>query len=321
LGIVLANDVSAKEWYRLLAEAATATFFQTPAWSAVIAETIPGMSEAHLGVREDGRLVGVLPLIRRRALFLSTLESTSFGTPGGPVVAAGAPPDVGRALLEGFRRVAGGSLVGHAQLVDRNSEVDPGELPGFVQKRETAQVLTLDASYEELQGRFRPSARNKVRKARKAGVEVRRAEGEDDFLTYYAILEECRRRWGSGRGPGPAFFAGLSRLSRDSVEMWLAVHEGRVIGGDLNFVQGGIVMNWGNVSTDAARSLAPNNLLHAWAIERASEAGHRLYDLGSSAGIEGVRAFKASFGAAEVGYRRFVRERGWYRALRAVARR
>lgn len=319
MGIVFTNDVSAEEWGRLVAESATATFFQTPAWSAVIAKTVPGMSEAHLGVREDGRLVGVLPLIRRRVALFSTVESMSFGTPGGPVVAAGAPPGVDGALLDGFRREARKSLVGHAQLVDRNSDVDPAELPGFVEVREAAQVLALDASYDELEGRFRPSARNKIRKARKAGVTVRRAEGEDDFLTYYSILEECRRRWGTSRGPGREFFVELSRLSADSVEMWLAVHEGSVIGGDLNFVEGGVVMNWGNVSTDAARSLAPSNLLHAWAIESASERGLRLYDLGSSAGIEGVRAFKASFGATEVQYRRFVLDRGWYRALRSVA--
>lgn len=315
----MTNDVSAEEWGRLVAESATATFFQTPAWSAVVAKTVPGMSEAHLGAREDGRLVGVLPVIRRRVALFSTVESMSFGTPGGPVVAAAAPPEVVGTLLDGFRRAAVGPLVGHAQLVDRNSDVDPAALRGFAEVRETAQVIPLDASYEELERRFRPSARNKVRKARKAGVSVRRAEGEDDFLRYHSILEECRRRWGSDRGPGPEFFVELSHLSADSVEMWLAVHDETVIGGDLNFVEGGVVMNWGNVSSDAARSLAPSNLLHAWAIERGSERGLRLYDLGSSAGIEGVRAFKASFGATETEYRRFVRDRGWYRALRAVA--
>ena len=118
------------------------------------------------------------------------------------------------------------------------------------------EISRLDADYEELRKRFKPSARNKIRKALKAGVGVRRAESEADFLLYYTVLEECSRDWEIRPRPGPAFFSALSKLDQDVVQMWLAVRDGHVLGGDLNFAMHGTVMNWGNVSTDAAKSRA-----------------------------------------------------------------
>ena len=46
--------------------------------------------------------------------------------------------------------------------------------------------------------------------------------------------------------------------------MWLAEHEGRMIAGDLNFVLHGTDHELGQrVARKRAKSLAPNNLLHA----------------------------------------------------------
>ena len=306
------------EWSRLVEQDEAATFFHTPEWADVLASTLPGFRQSHLAALEDGRLVGVMPVLERPRLGATTMESMAFGTFGGPVVAADAP-GAAEALLSEFADAARSSKVGLAQVVDRGGRVNDGDLPGFVREDDAVQVVRLDADYDQVFGRFHRSARNKIRKALKSGVSVRRAEGEDDFLAYMAVLEVCGREWNVKPAPGREFFSALSELSPDAVQMWLAVHDGDVIAGDLNFVSHGVVMNWGNVSTEAAKSLAPNDLLHGHAIEQGIADDHSLYDLGSSAGIEGVRSFKARFGTVDVPIARHVAEKAWYRAAKRLA--
>jgi CelD/BcsL family acetyltransferase involved in cellulose biosynthesis len=322
LDIATSAHLDTGEWRRLVEQDEAATFFHTPAWSELLTSTLPGFRSSQITAREQTQVVGVMPVLERAHAGATTIESMAFGTFGGPIVATGSPAGTGAALLSGFSEVARSVRVGLAVVVDRSGRVTPEQLPGFVHERGTVQVVRLDADYDELQRRFRPSARNKIRKARKAGVRVRRAVGEADFLEYHRVLEICSRDWKIRPRPGMEFFVAMSALDPESVQMWLATDEaGDVIAGDLNFVSHGTIMNWGNVSTDAAKSLAPNNLLHAKAIEQGVADGHSVYDLGSSGGLEGVRKFKSSFGTEDVAITRFVREKGWYRAAKRVARR
>ena len=316
LDIEVSDDINPQEWSRLVAEDEAATFFHTPEWSDVLTSTLPGFQSAHIAVREDGRLVSLMPVLCRPRLRATTLESMAFGTFGGPVLGAAAPADAAVAVLAEFAAAAASMRVGLAQVVDRSGRIRQSDLPDFRRNDDTLQVVPLEESYEQLEMRFKPSARNKVRKAVKAGVTVRRAESEEDFLAYHTVLEECSREWTIRPRPGREFFSALSELDRNVVQMWLAIHDGDVLAGDLNFALHGTVLNWGNVSTNASRSLAPNNLLHANGIEQAVRDGHHTYDLGTSGGIEGVRTFKSSFGTADVPLRRFVLEKAWYRGLK-----
>ncbi len=319
LDIELSADVNPGEWSRLVAEDEAATFFHTPEWSDVLTSALPGFQSSHVAARDGDRLIALMPALGRSRFGATTLESMAFGTFGGPVLGAAASADTACALLAEFAGAAASLRVGFAQIVDRSGRIQESDLPGFRPADDTVQVVALSTGYEELEKRFKPAARNKMRKAMKAGVTIRRAESETDFLAYHAVLEQCSREWAIRPRPGPEFFSALSALDRNVVQMWLAVHDGNVLAGDLNFALHGTVMNWGNVSTDAAKSLAPNNLLHANAIEQGVRDGHHTYDLGSSGGIEGVRAFKASFGTADVPVRRFVLEKAWYRGLKKAA--
>ncbi len=316
MDIEVSVGIDSQEWGCLVAEDEAATFFHTSEWSEVLTSTLPGFESAHVTAREHGRLVSIMPVLSRPRLRTATLESMAFGTFGGPVLGAHAPAAAAGAVLAAFAGAAASLRVGLAQVVDRSGRIQDSHLPGFRRTDDTLQVVSLEASYDELERHFKPSARNKVRKAIKAGVTVRRAESEADFLAYHAVLEECSREWAIRPRPGREFFSALFELDRDVVQMWLAFHDGDVLAGDLNFALHGTVMNWGNVSTDAAKSLAPNNLLHANAIEQGVRDGYQTYDLGSSGGIEGVRAFKSSFGTADVPLRRFVMEKTWYRGLK-----
>jgi lipid II:glycine glycyltransferase (peptidoglycan interpeptide bridge formation enzyme) len=186
---------------------------------------------------------------------------------------------------------------------------------------EPAQVLQLGRPFDQIWAGFKPSARNKIRKAEKAGVTVRIASSEADFVAYHEMLTECSRRWATPAGFGRGFFIGLAELGPETVQMWIAEHESQIVAGDLNFLYGDTIMNWGNVSRPQARSLAPNNLLHARAIKWGVERGLAGYNLGSSRGLPGVGSFKASFGTETVDLVRLSLEKPWYRIAKAGCRR
>lgn len=307
-------------WNELVAADPEATFFHMTEWARALCESGAGSEALYLVARDGGELAAGIPAVVVRRGPFRIVESMPLGTYGGLVVRPGASPEASETLLEAYAELAGGPDIAATHLMDETARVGSG-LSGFETHLEQAHRIALDKGYDSVWEGFRPSARNKVRKARKAGVVVRRAVSETDFMEYHGMLVECSERWGEECAFGPAFFSTLSTFDREIVQMWLAEHEGKVIGGDLNFVLHGRIMNWGNVSRDSARALAPNNLLHAAAMEKGTEQGLRQYDLGSSAGIEGVDAFKSAFGTSLVPLRRYSSTKPWYRALRAAVRR
>jgi len=315
----LSTVLAENEWRALVEKDGASSFFQTPTWSSLVA-LLPGWTTAGLAARVDGELVAALPFLRHERRGFTTLESMPFGTYGGVLLSPAAPPNAAASLLDAFGRLARTPRILTASAVDFAGRL-VGDSAGFESRRDEAQVLELGSDFDELWNAFKPSLRNKVRKAKSSGVTVRRAVSLGDFIQYNEMLEECSKGWGIQNVFTRDFFAALFETGGEAVQMLLAVQDGIVIAGDLNFVCGDSVFNWGNVSKESAKSLAANTLLHAHAIEVAVADGRQTYNLGSSAGIKGVESFKSAFGTSKVSYRTYFVEKRWYRALRAVVAR
>jgi CelD/BcsL family acetyltransferase involved in cellulose biosynthesis len=311
------REIDRGEWNALVEADPSATFFARAEWADLTSEAAGGRP-FFLLVRDAGGIAAGIPAVETRRAGFRIVESLPHGTYGGVVAAPGCPPEARRALLDRYRAIARSPSVAAVHLMDlRGIE---GGLSGFESRDEGAQIVRLDRSFDEIWEGFKPSARNKIRKARKAGVTVRRGATEADFLAYHSMLEESSERWGVPCAFPLSFFERLWGLPGGGVELWVAELDGEVIGADLNLVEHGWIMNWGNVSRLDAQRHAPNNLLHAAAIERGVEDGCRVYDLGSSAGISGVEAFKAAFGTERIPLRLFSAEKPWYRATKRAAR-
>jgi hypothetical protein len=306
-------------WDGLVTADERATFFHTAQWAGLTAGPRKRSEALFLFVRDGGELAGGIPAVVGRRGPFRVVSSMPHGTYGALVLRPGASPEVSSALLGVAADIARAPATAALHLVDLAGRL-PGSHIGFDAHTERAHVISLDRPYEDVWASFSPSARNKVRKARRSGVTIRRAVCERDFLAYHAMLVQCSQRWRRRCTFGPDFFTRLAAAAPSRVQMWLAELDGRVIGGDLNFVMNGRIMNWGNVSRAEGRALGANSALHAFAIENGVEQSCRVYDLGSSAGIEGVDAFKAAFGTRLVAYTRFSAEKPWFRALRRAAR-
>jgi CelD/BcsL family acetyltransferase involved in cellulose biosynthesis len=295
-----------------LASGPAGCFFHTPAWIAAVIATEPRLRFGMIAVEgADGALRAACPLLVASRLGIRRAYSGAWGTYGGIVARDAAAADAARAALERF---AGSARVALVRVHDFSGSLAGGG--AWIETEEVCQVLDLPEDPDVLfRDAFTMQNRNKIRKAERQGVVVRRASDQAGLERYAALYAESVERWDVARRLPASFFVRLAGVA--GVDVWLAERGGETIAGLLNFTWGGQIMNWGNVSRREAWSASPNNLLHWRALQSAcaDRTGPRLYNFGGSTGLPGVETFKAAFGARPLRYFRRERTAAWARWL------
>lgn len=282
-----------------------ASFFQSPGWLASLCRADPRFEAGCITARDaSGDLCAAFPFVRVQRVGLQRLYASAAGTYGGILARDAA---AGRAVLQQLEKLAASPRLLRVRVHDFSGSFEAhGAGPGWRRVPETCQVLELPKDAETLfHDAFTSQNRNKIRKAQRAGLSVRRAHDTAALETYAALYDESAQRWGVAAVGSRRLLVELVGIP--GVDVWLADHNGAPVAGLLNLRWGGQVMNWGNVSRQSAWKYAPNNLLHWCAIEAACRdtSGPRLYNFGGSAGLPNVHTFKRSFGATERRYFRY----------------
>jgi CelD/BcsL family acetyltransferase involved in cellulose biosynthesis len=292
-----------------LAQSSAGSFFHTPAWLRAVRVAAPHLQPRVIAVEDSaGTLRAALPLLVAERWGVRRVYAGAWGTYGGvvahdPAAAAAA----GRALAALARAPRTALVRVHDFAASLASEA------GWFETEEVCLVLDLPADPEVLfRDAFTTQNRNKIRKAEKLGVAVRRGAGAEALGLYADLYAESALRWQLATPLPRAFFLALAAAPA-GVDVWLAEHQGQVMAGLLNFTCGGQIMNWGNVSRRDAWGASPNNLLHwrALAAACADPYGPRLYNFGGSTGLPGVETFKSAFGPRAYRYRRCEHRAAW----------
>jgi len=274
-----------------------ATFFHSRAWAeSWAAGSGQPVSPEPLQVRFSDRAIAILPLSRLvefRGLD-SVLLSSPGGTFGGWIAEQPLTPEHG-GLLTRFLLDAG-----RHNLSWRLNPYDPHS-PSALDGGEETLVLDISGGFDALQQAWRkrrPALLRKVRKARDAGVTVRRADSDDDWQAYDAVYRASLARWGErATAAHPrSLFQALARRGSPEIALWLAEHEGRVIAGALCLQARSHAVYWHGAALAEDFPLRPVNLLLHEAIRHACERGCCWFDFNPSAGQQGVIAFKRSLG-------------------------
>lgn len=292
-----------------LAASPAGSFFHTPVWLRAVTLAAPHLRSALLAAEDaDGTLQAALPLLMAERFGVRRFYAGAWGTYGGVV----ARNEAGRsAVASELAQLARRPRTALVRVHDFGATLPP--LSGWERAEEECLVLDLPADPEFLfRDAFTTQNRNKIRKAEKLGVTVRRA-GDAAALGHYADLyAESAQRWRLARPLPRAFFLALASAPA-GVDVWLAERSGEVLAGLLNFTWGGQVMNWGNASRRDAWGASPNNLLHWRAIEAAccDPHGPRLYNFGGSTGLPGVETFKTAFGPRPHRYSKLEHRAAW----------
>ena len=146
--------------------------------------------------------------------------------------------------------------------------------------------------------RAHKSCRCSIKRAIREGVVVRAATSQNEWKSYYEIYHDSLRRWGKrsrSSYPWDLFEEMLNRHS-PHIKLWLAYLREKAIAGALCFYTKEHAVYWHGGAPSDFFSSQPVNLLMYEIVKDACTRGCWWFDFNPSHSLEGVRAFKKSFG-------------------------
>ena len=276
-----------------------ATIFHTPEWRDAIVATY-GYSPLYLGCFGDAGLVSVLPLMEVSSWLTGRrLVSLPFSNICGPVGSRGAVAGLIDEAI-GLCRSRGADALEVRTRTDLNPVTD-NRLRGvsyFV-----TSLVDLDPDPDVVWKRFTKDSniRTEVRQSVKKGIDVRPGETEQDLKAFYEVFAPARQK--HGVPPQPlGFFRNLWRhLKGEYLDLLLATHQGRPVGGFITLGFGDTLSAAYIGADEAYRSHRVHQALIWTAMKSGCERGFKRFDfLRTPKNSPTLRHFKVRWGAREV---------------------
>ena len=296
------EPVTIDQWQQAAVQCPWATWFHTPAWSALMAAHLPDTAPHGLGTRLDDGTPVVLPATlrtRQRMVRRSRqLRSTEPGTYGGFL----APRPLTEAECAGLGRLLRRAVPAGRLVATPAAACDPG--PGFRATQLETHMIDLPADSAQVSGLLNRGQKSNLSQARRRGVCVRQADSIEDIRNYCRLYAATRTRWGDRTLTvyPDQLLLDLYAHAADGVTFWLAEVLGQVAAGALVLEWQGRLSYWHGAARQEFFSYYPNTLLHVAIMQEACSRGCTCYDLGPSAGLAGVAQFKSALGGRVVGF-------------------
>jgi CelD/BcsL family acetyltransferase involved in cellulose biosynthesis len=297
----LLKGVDKNFWWNVARRCDHATFFHTPLWHQLAAETYRNYRDVTLGAEFENGTCAVLPLLetRRRVGLFRYLNSTFAGCYGGLIADDAVSLSEQQQLYEAVLRWNVGQLTVTGSPF---ANAQTGRDAFFKKSLDTTYILILDTNFDRVFSKFSQGHRRNTRKGRRLGVVTRVASTLQEYRNYFKIYEDSLRRWGenvTSRYPWSLFENGyrLAQEHPEHLRLWLAELDCKIIAGAWVFYWNRHVVYWHGASCEAYFKYKPANVLFADIIRNACEEQYNYFDFNPSGGHEGVSAFKRSFGA------------------------
>jgi hypothetical protein len=292
----------AAEWDALVAHSRCATSFHSRAWNELIAQYDRRFeAKAWRVALPSGRSVLLPTVVRsgllRRGIF-SRAVSSQPGVYGGPIAADG---PLGESGWREFVDALAGAPIGRLECFGNVLDPLPIGLGSALAARDcSTHVIEFQAADSDPWAGYRPACRRAIAKAERAGIRCERASTLNDVEAYFDVYRDTLERW--GKAPARGYTRRLFELALNTpgVELWCArLSNGAIVaGGVFGFSRAHCVYWQGALRLEHAALRPMNALLHRL-ITVARERGCSWFDFNPSGALDGVRAFKESFGARE----------------------
>lgn len=275
---------------------------QLPEWSDSIAAHRAWTDSSRAYTFASGR-TAVLPMVARRVGVRVAERSWPNGWGiGGVIAPGGAREDELEYIAADLRRTAPLSTVA---LADR-------PWPDPHAGTRTIQVLDLAGGFDEVWShRLRHNARNAVRRAEKAGVEVRHGTDRGLIDAFADVYRTSAERWAEDRHQ-PRVVSRMLQRQRDRAgqvaaavahmgdrcQIWLGLLDGAPVAVSVTLYHGPWAVGW--MRAFDRRLIGKSQALHLLqkeTIQHACEQGARWYDMGESDPGSGSEQVKRHFGA------------------------
>lgn len=280
-------------WEDFVRQAPGATVFHSTAWAKVLVETY-GFQARYLAARNGaGRIIGGIPLVETRG---RRLVSLPFSDQCAPLIADDA---TGLALIAAVKSTVRN---GASSVELRGVPAADLAAQGFhATEAFVNHAVALDASFDEIERRFRKSTRHATRTARRLGVTVRHSTAREDMRRFYLLHTVTRKKHGLLPQPWQ-FFDNIHRhfVQRGGGHLLMAEHEGTLVAAGVELAFGDTLFSKFGASDARFKHLRANNLLHYSEVELGLSLGCRTLDLGrSDVTGAGLRSFKSRAGGVE----------------------
>ena len=267
------HAVGAETWDRMLLQQPEGNLLQSWHWGEL--QSRFGWSIERLLLAEGRH--GLCSLQRSSTLFPG---GAVYYVPRGPAVVESARMQLLDELEGRARR--GGGMVLRLEPNDRAGDQWPaffegrGYQAGKPVQPEATQLLPIAAEPDVLKAGFKPKTRYNLNLAERKGVKVRATK---DAQTFARLAADTAKRQGIHL-PGAAYYQAAIEIfgPLDAVRLYLAEHEGDVLGGIMVFRFGKTAYYLFGGSTDHKRELMPNYLLHWQAMLDFRALGCECYD-------------------------------------------
>ena len=272
------------------------TFFQTRSWLERFARAVPGSALRSIVARRGEEALGYLPYFQAVKGGARSCVSLPFGCYGGPVAPA---PEVRDRLCAEFERFKAERDVHAVFLADFHGRLG-SRLP---MTRVTTHVIDLSEGFERIWSeRFDKSKRRQTRKGRREGIEVALTREPDAVAAYYRIYRDRNAAWGQSDVFPEQLFHDLVADDSRSVRLYVALDDGKIVGGHVNFYFADTVTAWTGVTDGGASALQASTVLYAECIRNACEEGFKRYNLGGSLDKETLVEYKEALGGVAYSY-------------------
>ena len=292
------EPVSKDVWDEVARACPWATYFHTAAWAGCMADTFPGFTAEALGCAlADGTPVVLPCVVKKKKRLLRQVKdykSMEPGVYGGFMAPRLLALQETELLAAAVLRMKGSS----GRIVE--TPWQPLHLKGsFISKKLSTHIVELSPDFETLQRKFSRGQKSNLSQARRKEVTVRRAATAQDIDAYFSLYLETVKRWGETAGVvySKELFMKLFNMQDRHIIFTLAEAEGSIVAGIIALAWGRTILYWHGAALQEFFKYYPNNLLHAELMAWGCANGFQLYDMGPSAGLEGVARFKESFGA------------------------
>lgn len=283
-------------WNEFVAGAESATPYHRFEWMEAI-EIAYGHKPYPIGVKQEGKIVAVLPLIlmeqpltRKKALV-----SLPFCDLGG-AVGAGAHVEL---LSKKARELADSLAARELEVRQREGQgmgFDFDTLASEVGNQKVSMILELESGSEKQLAAFKPKLRSQIKKAMKNGCTTELGNNEKLVEDFYHVFSRNMHALGSPVHSKDLFHA-ICKAFADQAVVAVTYFEGKVAAGGIVLKNGkNAAIPWASSLSEYNR-LAPNMLLYWELLAHCSDNGIRTFDFGRSTFGEGTFRFKKQWGA------------------------
>jgi FemAB-related protein (PEP-CTERM system-associated) len=286
------DNLSPAAWSSFVRDHPDGTFFHQYEWLQLVREVYGG-EPYYLAAYEEGRLVGVLPLMLRRVIGAGRiLISVPFADVGGVCTAH---PAADQVLLEAAHDLGARLKVAYVELRQaRRLDVDAP-----TDQTRLALEVPLSSDPEEMWRQLpRTAIRQPINRARRRGLTARTEQSPEALAQCHAIYCEATRDLGSPMH-GEAFFQQIAALTAPDCYQVLVCLDEKPVGAAVAWIHRGRLMLASAMCLRRHFALNPNDLLYWALVNLGIRQGCSVLDLGRSPRGSGNYEFKKRWGAQE----------------------